>query len=326
MLRIVSLSLPVLLTSLTLGGCVLTKHPQTKASVAETTAPDWETLLAEPGPIVLTSKASAYWSVPLKGLLNLDHPTAEEAGLENVETPIVLPVHFLAHPDAGLYVIDSGVSAGVAAGEPEAISGPISKWLDGMEPVASLSALLAEQEQPLKGVLITHAHLDHILGLPDVASEVPVYMGPGELDAKSPLNSMMRKTYNGTFEGLGPVQVWDFETAPAADPFQAAIDLLGDGSLWALFTPGHTSGSTSYLARTVDGPVLFTGDACHTLWGWQNDVESGTYNVDPDSARDSFERLKAFAESHPSLRVFVGHELDGENTGVDDAMSATSED
>jgi hypothetical protein len=30
------------------------------------------------------------------------------------------------------------------------------------------------------------------------------------------------------------------------------------------------------LARTTTGPVLLTGDTCHTRWGWDNSVEPGT--------------------------------------------------
>ena len=38
-------------------------------------------------------------------------------------------------------------------------------------------------------------------------------------------------------------------------------DLLGDGSLWAISTPGHTKGHISYLINGLDGPILLTMDA-----------------------------------------------------------------
>ena len=44
--------------------------------------------------------------------------------------------------------------------------------------------------------------------------------------------------------------------------------------------PGHTRGSTAYLVRTPQGPVLLTGDACHTRWGWEHDVEPGNFSGD----------------------------------------------
>ena len=123
-------------------------------------------------------------------------------------------------------------------------------------------------------------------------------------------------TYGDLMDGLGPLHTWDFDHAPAADPFPAAIDILGDGSLWALSTPGHTPGSTAYLALTTAGPVLFTGDACHTWWGWNHGVEPGTFTADAPTGIESLAHLKALVAAHPQIRVFPGHELDGEGTGV----------
>jgi len=65
---------------------------------------------------------------------------------------------------------------------------------------------------------------------------------------------------------------------------------------------------TKRLARTPKGPVLFTGDACHSAWGWQHQVEPGTFSVDRAASADSLARLERFAARHPSLVVRVGHQ------------------
>ena len=64
------------------------------------------------------------------------------------------------------------------------------------------------------------------------------------------------------------------------------------------------------------GPILLTGDTCHTRWGWEHAVTPGTYTADTRSNRDSLDRLRALAEVVPSMQIFVGHELDGAGTGV----------
>jgi glyoxylase-like metal-dependent hydrolase (beta-lactamase superfamily II) len=87
--------------------------------------------------------------------------------------------------------------------------------------------------------------------------------------------------------------------------------VLGDGSLWALWTPGHTPGSTAYLARTPSGPVLLVGDACHTTWGWDHDVEPGSYSGDVPRSRTSLDHLQRLVAEHPSIDVRVGHQDHG---------------
>ncbi len=98
----------------------------------------------------------------------------------------------------------------------------------------------------------------------------------------------------------------------APDPdgrFAGILDVFGDGSFWALWTPGHTPGSTSYLARTARGPVLFTGDVCHTRFGWENDVEPGSYLDDRGQAIESLARLRRLWREHPAMDVRLGHQF-----------------
>jgi glyoxylase-like metal-dependent hydrolase (beta-lactamase superfamily II) len=86
------------------------------------------------------------------------------------------------------------------------------------------------------------------------------------------------------------------------------IDVFGDGSLWAIQSPGHTPGSTAYLARTTKGPQLMIGDATHTRWGWDNGVEPGTYSEDGPLSVVSLQKLLELSASHPAMTVHPGHQ------------------
>ena len=307
-------ALPLL--SLLALGCVVTKHPTELAHLPPATAADdLLALLATPGPLHHEAAISARWAVPLKGLVDLTDPAA--AGLVNAKTPIVLPVHLLTHPTAGVFVVDTGVDRDMAAGGHGPVKGLVRSFTKDMVPVESLGAMLDRQGAPLGGVLLTHMHLDHILGLPDVPAGTPIYAGQGETGARAFTNGLLRRTFHAALDGQADLRVWDPAQAQPLGPVDTAWDLLGDGSLWALSTPGHTQGSTSYLARTTDGPVLFTGDTCHTIWGWEHGVTPGTYTADHDANVASLGQLQALVEALPGLRVYVGHELDGEGTGVD---------
>jgi glyoxylase-like metal-dependent hydrolase (beta-lactamase superfamily II) len=94
------------------------------------------------------------------------------------------------------------------------------------------------------------------------------------------------------------------------------LDVFGDGSFWALYVPGHTKGSTAFLARTTQGPVLMTGDACHTKWGWDNGVEPGTFSDDKKASAESLARLRTLVERHPKIEVRLGHQGFGSTTAV----------
>ena len=301
-----------------LGACALSHHPEVASPVAAPTATSWDELLARPGVIEHETVVSARWSVHLKGLVNLNNPEAVAAGLTDGDTPIVLPVHVLRHPDKGVFVVDTGISRGRATGEGGDVRGLVKGFLKTLEPVEPLGAILDRQAAPLAGVLVTHMHLDHILGLQDVPGDVPVHIGPGEFEARSLTNWLIRGTYSNLLDGHEALQTWDFEHAAELAPVGPAIDVLGDGSLWALSTPGHTPGSTAYLALTTEGPMLFTGDTCHTIWGWEHGVEPGTFTEDQPTNAASLGALRALVAAHPEIHVFVGHETDGQGTGVDD--------
>ena len=156
-------------------------------------------------------------------------------------------------------------------------------------------------------MFLTHLHLDHVMGLPDVPKHTPIYAGPGETTPRSMQNLVLRPNIGRLLEGHESLSEWKF-TPDAGGRFDGLVDVFGDGSVWAIWVPGHTPGSTAYLVRTAHGPVLLTGDASHTRWGWENDVEPGTYSHDADQSAASFRKLRAFALAHPNVEVRVGHQ------------------
>src|SRR6266508_4880045 len=96
---------------------------------------------------------------------------------------------------------------------------------------------LAKEKTPLKGVLLTHLHLDHVSGLPDVPKGTPIYAGANEAGDKSFFNLVVRANIDRAFDGHALVSEWQF--GPDADGrFAGVVDVFGDGSLWALSVPG----------------------------------------------------------------------------------------
>jgi glyoxylase-like metal-dependent hydrolase (beta-lactamase superfamily II) len=269
-----------------------------------------EALIDQPGPIELKTVASADWVADLSGLLNLKDPKAVQAGLKEHEEPIQIYTHLVRHPTQGFFMVDTGVSkrlvedpAGVGVGLVVRNFAKIEKMQVRKD---ALSAIKSEGV-PLKGVLLTHLHLDHISGMPDVPKDIPIYTGPGEAGESKFENMFVQGMEDRFFDGRPALEEFQFSKDPDGK-FEGVIDVFGDGSLFAILTPGHTEGHVSYLARTPTGPVLLTGDACHTRWGWEHGVEPGSYTFDRESERKSLLALKALSERHPKMIVKLGHQ------------------
>lgn len=296
----------MLLLQLTLG-CALSHHPVLPSTLgAPASSADLEALLDVPGPVKVETVASADWEVPLSGLLDLSDPAA--AGLQDNPEPIQIYFHAIEHPDRGLFLVDTGVERALRdhpdqaairglvarAMHPErmVIQAPLGEWLGG---------------RGVAGVLLTHLHLDHISGMADVPAGTPIYTGPGETGAKSAQNLLLRSTTDRELDGKGEIQEWAFQPDPTGT-FRGVMDVFGDGSVWALWLPGHTPGSTAYVARTPDGPVLLTGDVCHTRWGWDHGVGPGTFSADREAGGQSLDALHALVDRHPGMDVRLGHQ------------------
>ncbi len=293
------------------GACRVTSHPTEPyvPPTAHAVPTDWDQVLAAPVELDVQAVVSARWEAAQKGLINLRHPKAKEAGLKNEKVPIVLQVGVIRHPDHGDFIIDTGLATEVAM---RVRGGTVRGLLRGatkaMEPVETLADIVARYELQVRGALITHSHFDHVLGLPDLSPGTPIYVGPGELDDRRKLGVLLRPTNQRLFADRDPVRELDPATAIALDPFPAAIDLLGDGSIWAILCEGHTDGSVAWLVNASEGPVLFVGDTSHTRWGWDNGVEPGKFTSDQELNAESLARLKAFVERYPQTKVHVGHE------------------
>ena len=150
-------------------------------------------------------------------------------------------------------------------------------------------------------------HLDHVLGMRDVAAPVPIFVGAGDAEDRSFMNLFESGIYDTSLEGKGPLQEVHFDADPDGT-FAGVRDVFGDGSFWAISVPGHTPGSIAFVARTPSGPVLLTGDACHSAWGWEHGVEPGTFSDDVAKGADSLARLQRFAARHPGMDVRLGHQ------------------
>jgi N-acyl homoserine lactone hydrolase len=162
-----------------LSACSQTSHQTTPANFGKPVSSSvLEALIDQPGPIELRTVVSADWTAPLSGVLNLKDPKAVQAGLTDRPEPIQINTYVLRHPTQGFFLVDTGVSKRLVA-DPKAVG---VGWLlrhfvriEKMQVRQDTASIIGSERAPLKGIFMTHLHLDHISGLPDIPKEVPIY-------------------------------------------------------------------------------------------------------------------------------------------------------
>jgi N-acyl homoserine lactone hydrolase len=295
--------------------CSLSDHPVVESKLGKPSSLEaLEKVIDVPGPIEVETVNSADWTVPLSGLVDLKNAAAQAAHLLDRPEPIHVFVHIVRHPQFGTYVVDTGVSEQLLA-DPgsHGISWLVRKVmpLHQMHIREGTAEVVARIPAGIQGVFFTHLHVDHISGMPDIAGNVPLYVGHSESTATSFQNLFVRGTTNKLLDGKAELQEWPFRWNDdhKGIVIGEVVDIFGDGSAFAISAPGHTPGSTAYLFRTSKGPVLLTGDTSHTRWGWEHSVEPGSYTADQPTNLKSLLLLKNLASRHPDMEVRLGHQM-----------------
>lgn len=157
--------------------------------------------------------------------------------------------------------------------------------------------------------IVSHLHQDHIGGLRELAgSELMVSAAEwGELAGPAPeLRGFL--TSHIQLPGLNWHQFSPEPTSdPALAPFTESLDVLGDGSLMLLPTPGHTAGSVSLLIRRTGwAPLLLTGDLTYGAEILQRGQVPGVGNR--RRLEESSRQVLALAQQHPDLVVLPAHD------------------
>ena len=182
---------------------------------------------------------------------------------------------------------------------------------DADDVVASVREI-GRRPEDVVAVALTHAHLDHMGGIPPLVANHGVRVLTGAQEARH-----ARREY---VEQISPVQMakllrtaqgrqWVGQTLRAVGPhLRMSLDHVeaiepGDpldvpGGLIAVATPGHTSGHTAYLHPAAG--VLFTGDALITghpvsTLGERPQMIPSFFDDDAEQARASVRSLRALA-------------------------------
>lgn len=225
-------------------------------------------------------------------------------------------VYVVEHSD-GLVVFDTGQDrASVTDSEyfPGGATGVIYRRLARFhvsedETLTSGLDRLGYQPSDVTHAVISHLHQDHIGGIRDL-SKAELLVSAAEWAEFSRFAPQPRGYLREHIDVPGAN--WKriaFE--PTHDrtlaPFTESLDVMGDGSLVLLPTPGHTSGSMSLLVRRAAGPpLLLVGDLTYDAALLARRQVPGVGSRRQLAA--TTDRVLALAERLPGLVVLPAHD------------------
>jgi N-acyl homoserine lactone hydrolase len=227
-------------------------------------------------------------------LLNVGWMTAPAGiwrqGEEEPERPARVPIPaYLIETGSERILVDTGLHPAAAANAGEHYDQAASIGFFSLEQEHSI----ADQVDlaTLTRVVLTHLHFDHAGGLALIPPSVPVVVQRAEWEAGRDRvaierNFFLPRDYAGVTD---PVLV------------DGDHDLLGDGSVELLSTPGHTSGHQSVRA----GELVIGADVVHYANGL-DDYRPPAFAADPAAQRRSAERLLRLRDR--GLRIQPGHD------------------
>jgi len=226
--------------------------------------------------------------------------------------PVPIQAFLVEHPGAGPVLIDTGLHPSVAA-KPSASFGRVTllAFRDlQMDDGQALPAQLRERgidPQRVQAVVMTHLHVDHASGISEFPAATFV-VSRAEWDAATTqgrFHGYVTRQFDHAFD----YRLLDFEGADAGSfsGFARSFDLFGDGSLRAVYTPGHTLGHMSVVARTARGEVLVAGDAMF-LRRTLDDVHLPARVEDEHLFRRSLREIQQYERETPDALIVPGHD------------------
>ena len=253
-------------------------------------------MMVDPGGRLVTAKL-------LKALL-----------LGSKENVVPVPAFLIRHPSAGAILVDTGLHPSIATDPKENFGSLATRsgkpTLAAGEDVPSQLRERGLDPGEIPIVVMTHLHLDHTSAISEFPNSTFVVSetewqaaahGPSPL-----LNGYRRAHFDYAFE----YRTVDFDRAniDSYASFGRTFDLFGDGSIHLAYTPGHSAGHMSVVARLKENDFVIGGDAMYMLGQLDKSLPEPPRPADRHNFRRSLQELRLFRSQFPGAVITPGHD------------------
>lgn len=227
-------------------------------------------------------------------------------------------VYLVEHAD-GLVLFDTGANPAAASDRdywPDPVTALFARrlfrWDIGPDDAlgAQIDKVGYSPDQVTQAVM-SHLHFDHAGGIADIPN-ADLYVSAEAWEQMLGPHPEREMVLRNHLEVLGarwrPIR-FQPTTDPDLAPFGESFDVMGDGSITVVPTPGHLPGSVSMLVRRPQAaPVLMVGDLTYSEQMLLRDQVPAT--GDPTILRASFAKVRALRERLPGLIILPAHDPD----------------
>ena len=219
---------------------------------------------------------------------------------------VPVSAYLIEHP-RGLILVDAGWHEDMRLNVRKHLGFLASTMITGILPpgqsVREQLMRLGYRDRDLDFVVMTHLHSDHVSGLKHVAGAKRIIVS--ELEWKAANNDA--NYIPSMWEGIN-VETFQMKSIPHG-PYKSGLDLFGDGSVYLVFTPGHSKGMVSLLVKTDEGWVLLGSDVGYARKSWEEHILPGV-TTSVDQADKSLRWLSDFSGRDDCRMVIVNHDIE----------------
>lgn len=239
--------------------------------------------------------------------LHEKNPLAKTGLFRGKDKKLLLPVssYLIVHPKGNI-LIDTGWDTKYADEKPKQwfglvnkISAPIIKADEGID---SKLKNIGVNSSDIDRLFISHMDFDHASGLRLVKDIRDIRTSEEEWRACNKFSFR----YVDTWSGICDVKTFSYEQS-GVGPVGRSYDVIGDGSVLLVHTPGHSHGLFSVLIKGKDNYAVLGNDAAYLPDSFSKRIIPG-FTVNNELAARSLDWLIKCKNDNKCVGVFVNHD------------------
>jgi N-acyl homoserine lactone hydrolase len=159
---------------------------------------------------------------------------------------------------------------------------------------------------------MTHLHIDHTSAISEFPGSTFVVSETEWQAAAQGASPMLNGYRRAHFDYAFEYRTVSFDRAniDSYASFGRTFDLFGDGSIHLAYTPGHSPGHMSVIARLAERDFVIGGDTMYMLSQLDGSEPPPPRPYDAHNFRRSLQELRLFRGQFPDAVITPGHDPD----------------